>query len=76
MNEKTKQRVSNLLQMARAHGDAIIVLAITPDDVLWSVDSRITIPDLRGLLSPKNVDRICELIARERGARQTAGVER
>ena len=69
MTDKNKQRVLNLLQLARAHGDALIVLAITPNDVLWSCDERVTIPDLHGLLQD-NVDGICAQIARDRAERQ------
>jgi hypothetical protein len=65
MTEATKRRVENMLQTVRAISDGLIVLAITPDQVLWSVDHRLTIADLHGLLQ-ENVKEICARIARER----------
>ena len=65
MTEATRRRVLNMIQMARAISDGLIVIAITPDDVLWSVDRRLTIPDLHGLLQETS-EGICERIARER----------
>jgi hypothetical protein len=68
MDSKTAESALTLVRQARLRADAIIVVAFLPGgDVIYECDSRITIPDLHGLLQGSN-DFICQCVARRRAA--------
>lgn len=65
-NGSREQAILSLVESARKQSDAIIVIGICAGDrIFYSVDERITIPDLHGILR-RNVDFICESVAKYR----------
>lgn len=69
MSSSREQAVLSLLDSARKQSDALIVVAIAPQDrIFYSVDDRLTLPDLHETLE-RNLDFICESVARFRARR-------
>lgn len=65
MTDATRQRIKTMLLTSRVNSDGLIAVLITPNEVLFSCDRRVTIPDLHGLLQGE-IDNICAHVANER----------
>jgi len=71
MPSAKEQQILRLVETARKEADALIVVGIMPGDrIFYSCDDRVPMPDLHGTLR-RNVDFICESVARTRQERKS-----
>ena len=73
MGSPREEAILTLVDSARKQADAFIVVGIMPgsgdaDRIFYSVDERVSIPDLHGILQ-RNLDFICQSVSHFRARR-------
>lgn len=66
MDKNKQQSVAKDVEALRKKADALVVLGIMPGgDIFWSVDPRLTVPDLQRALRD-SIDFTCQCVTRVR----------